>query len=191
MVMVISNGSSTLQGKIASVLTILVFLCSLNTACLDNAVNIPPSPSPSPIITTSPIVPHTSEELTYEEAQEMAKFWDDYFKPDLTVNVSVNQSPVAPGDHVSYYVNVSNIGTGKATSIELVDYFPDGTIERRNLRDLNPGDVISERFVYLVPKHIADGTVLKNWANVSGKNMKGDLDNETNNECLTSIIIHG
>jgi hypothetical protein len=46
------------------------------------------------------------------------------------------------------------------------------------------------RFVYRVPLDIADGTVLLNRVSVSGKNMKGDVDNETNNECLTSIVIH-
>ena len=106
------------------------------------------------------------------------------------MNVTVNQSHVAPGDRVIYSVNVSNIGTGPAISVQLVDVFPDGTIEERNLRDVNAGEVLSERFVYRVPLDIADGTVLMNRVSVSGKNMKGDLDNETNNEGLTSIVIH-
>jgi len=91
---------------------------------------------------------------------------------------------------VIYSVNVSNIGTGPAISVQLVNFFPDGTIEQRNLRDVNAGEMLPERFVYRVPIDSADGTVLLNRVSVSGKNMKGDADNETNNEGLTSIVIH-
>ena len=187
--MAISNGLSTLKGEWGFILVILVFLCSLTAGCLDQTAKVPSSPPPSLTI-TSPSFPYqTSNGLTYEEAQKIKKFQDEFFKPDLMVNVTVNQSQIAPGGRVIYSVNVSNIGTGPAISVQLVNFFPDGTIEQRNLRDVNAGGVLSERFMYRVPLDIADGTVLLNRVSVSGKNMKGDADNETNNACLTSIII--
>jgi uncharacterized repeat protein (TIGR01451 family) len=174
--------------KWGSVLVILVVLCSMTAGCIDKTADVPSSPAS--LTMTSPSSPYqTSRELTYEEAQQIKKSQNEFFKPDLTVNVTINQSQVAPGDRVIYSVNVSNIGTGPAISVQLVDNFPDGTIEQRNLRDVNAGGVLSERFMYRVPLDIADGTVLLNRVSVSGKNMKGDADNETNNACLTSIII--
>lgn len=128
--------------------------------------------------------PHSEPELAYEDVLESLSF-------DLQVTKSVDLADAIPGDTLTYTMTVENLGKGPATKIELVDTFPDGTIETRSLTDIDAGGSTTETFTFLVPFPIGDLTVLTNTATVTGENLLGDPDADpSNNMATVSTVVH-
>jgi uncharacterized repeat protein (TIGR01451 family) len=128
-------------------------------------------------------------ELTYEMALQIETGWDQVLSPDLTVEKTVDLADAEPCDTLTYTVTVSNIGTGPAQSVTLVDTYPDGTTETRSLPDLSPGGSVTETFTFVVPV-VADNAIIVNTANVSGENLIGEPDDESNNLATASTVVH-
>jgi len=111
--------------------------------------------------------------------------------PDLTVKKTVDKADALPGDTLTYTVTVTNIGSDPATSVQLVDTFPDGTTDTRSLSDIPGGESRTETFTYVVPFPIIDKTILTNKVKVTGTDTNGHPDaDETNNADEASTTIH-
>jgi uncharacterized repeat protein (TIGR01451 family) len=88
-------------------------------------------------------------------------------------------------------VIVENVGNGLATAVELVDTFPDGTIQKLMLGDLEAGASKTETFNYVVPFPIADLTLLTNTVTVTGQDLNGNPDQDpSNNTASASTVAH-
>ncbi|MER6509698.1 hypothetical protein ABT158_22945 [Nonomuraea sp. NPDC001636] len=97
---------------------------------------------------------------------------------DLKVTKSADQAEADGGDTVTYTVDVTDLGPGKATAVSLADTLPDGTTRQRPVPDLNKDDVhtVTPKFAYQVPCDTTDGTVLTNTVTVTGKDTNGVPD---------------
>jgi len=131
-------------------------------------------------------------------AEEIAAEWllvhqaiQAYFTPDVLVTKTVDAPDALPGDILTYTVTVENIGTGLATSIEMTDTMPNGTVITQNLPDLSPGTSTVETYSFTVPSTVTDGEVLINTATVTATNVRGDPERDTsNNDAQASTIVH-
>lgn len=135
------------------------------------------------------IPPH--RELTDDEAARIEEFWERSFSPDLEVTKTVDLADAIPGDTLTYEVTIENVGTGRATEVELVDTFPDGTTETHALDDLEAGQSATENFDFVVPFPISDLAELVNTVTVSGENLRGQPEeNTSNNSDTASTVVH-
>lgn len=111
--------------------------------------------------------------------------------PDLTVKKMVDRADAIPGDTLTYTVVVTNIGSDPATSVQLVDTFPNGTTETRSLSDIPGGESRTETFTHIVPFPVVDKTILINKVKVTGTDTNGNPEpDKTNNEDEVSTTIH-
>lgn len=98
---------------------------------------------------------------------------------DLTAAKSVNRQEAAPGDPLTYTVEVGNKGPATATAVSVEDTMPDGTVVKRTPPDLAAGGSAKEQFTYTVPCATPDGAVLTNKVTVSGTNPRGMAETGT------------
>ena len=119
-------------------------------------------------------------EITFEEYQRLVQDRTESASMDLRVIKSVDQSNALPGDTLTYTVRVENIGSGPATNIVLIDTFPDGTSQTRNLNEIDPGSSTTEIFVFEVP-FSSSGQTITNQATVTGQDLLGNPDVDTSN----------
>ena len=140
-----------------------------------------------------PIEPHnepSGEELGMQWSLTKQAFIN-YLTPDLQVTKSVNEPDALPGDILTYTVTIENNGTGLATSIELVDTMPNGTVLTKSLADLPAGASTTETLSFTVPVTVPDGQVLVNTATVTATNVRGEPESDTsNNYDQASTTVH-
>jgi uncharacterized repeat protein (TIGR01451 family) len=131
----------------------------------------------------------SANDIKFEEYQSLVEAWTESASMDLKVTKSVDQSNALPGDTLTYTVVVENIGSGPATGIVLVDTFPDGTTETRNLAEIEPRSSITEIFTYDVP-FSSSGQTITNHATGTGLDLLGNPDaDEENDSSEASTVI--
>lgn len=138
-----------------------------------------------------PAEPDHHPDMNFQQYQQFQQEVQQALSTDLKVTKTVDKADAIPGDILAYTVAIENVGNGQATAIQLVDTYPDGTAETRNLADIKPNQQATENFSYKVPFPIADLTVLTNTAAVTSQDILGDPDaDQTNNESSASTIVH-
>jgi uncharacterized repeat protein (TIGR01451 family) len=138
----------------------------------------------------APAVEH-GPDIGYDEVLQHEEFLTSYLDPDLKASKSVDKTDAIGGDTLDYSVGLQNIGTGPATSVNLVDTLPNGSQQTRNPNEIGAGGTRSEAFTYLVPCDTTDGTVLTNSAAVTTKDAFGGAeDNTANNTATASTTVH-
>lgn len=134
---------------------------------------------------------HPNPDLTDEDAQKIRDSMNAFFSPDLNVEKQVSTGNAVPGEILTYDVIVSNIGTGQAKDVVLVEESPDGASSTLSLHDLKPDESTTMTFSFAVPFPIADGSILTNTATVSGNNLLGySSEDLRNNVASASTIVH-
>lgn len=92
--------------------------------------------------------------------------------PDVSVDKS-GPSTTTPGATLNYGLQVRNDGAGPAFSAELVDDKPDGSTAKFDLGLMILGSTQSRSVSYTVPCTTPDGTVIRNSATVSARDIVG------------------
>jgi uncharacterized repeat protein (TIGR01451 family) len=133
--------------------------------------------------------PSQPDGITYEEAQEIERSWEASLRPDLLLSAHVDKVLVHPNEEVTFSIRVTNVGTGVARSIRLINIFPNGTVITQDIIDLAGNQSLEIRYPYRIPDRIATGTVLVDSARVVGENLIGQPEDQSNNGASVSITV--
>src|SRR6185503_779032 len=115
----------------------------------------------------------SQNDIRFEDYQSLVQARTESASMDLKVTKSVDQSNALPGDTLTYTVVVENIGSGPATSIVLLDTFPDGSTDSRDLDEIEPRSSTTETFTFEVPISMS-GKTIANFANVTASDLLGN-----------------
>ena len=119
-------------------------------------------------------------DLTFEEAHEVANEVAGRLDPDLSMAKTVDKATAEPGDTLAYTATATNIGTGEAIDLRIVDTMPDGSQQTRTPpASIRPGRAATETFSYKIACGTADGTVLTNRVAVTAKNLQDQPEHNT------------
>jgi uncharacterized repeat protein (TIGR01451 family) len=180
------NGNGAIEADVEADLD--DFASRWKSDCIDNGIFIIPSDSFDDWTYLDAVNPtsgagasSSQNDITFEEYQSLVQARTESASMDLEVTKSVDQSNALSGDTLTYTVVVENIGSGPATGIVLVDTFPDGTIETRNLAEVEPGSSTTEIFTYDVPL-ASSGQTITNLAEGTGLDLLGNPDTNPDND---------
>lgn len=122
---------------------------------------------------------HPETDLRFEEAQRIKSAEQEALSPDVKLTKTADQDEALPGDTITYTIEVTNVGEGPATNVEVTDTLPDGSVETTSLSDLAAGDTGTATFTHEVPVGTADGTALVNTATVTATDALGGAEGDT------------